>query len=90
MRLDHLVTFNEHMTTTRDITDETLAQAQRQRDQLAKLADEIPMLLEILEDQIGQLEKLRHVAGQLAATNGPPIGQVSTLREAMDRAIEDE
>jgi hypothetical protein len=72
VRHDHIVAFNEKMESARRQTEETLAVLRNQHQQLETMVSVANDVMKVIDEQVDQLDRLRHVVGQMGASDGPP------------------
>jgi hypothetical protein len=72
VRHDHILAFNDQMEAARKQTDETLSVLRNQHQQLETMVAAAKEVMKVIDDQIAELDRLRHVVGQMGAGDGPP------------------
>jgi hypothetical protein len=89
MRHDHIIAFNEQMDVARRQTDETLSVLRNQQQQLENMVAVANDVLKVIDDQMEQLDRLRHVVGQMGAGDGPrPNDEVQNRLAVALRAVD--
>jgi hypothetical protein len=89
VRHDHIIAFNEQMEAARRQTDDTLSVLRNQHQQLETMVSAANDVMKVIDDQIAQLDRLRHVVGQMGAGDGPPPnGDVQNRLAVALRAVD--